>query len=168
MVGPVATRVGSTVNCPGTSRSGQLQLLRRHCRRLWLTAPGVKQLRASLNAICVAFVLIYLGPAAKDAVPSLMAALEDDDLFVRLDAAAAFGHIGPEAALAIPALVQALTNQHRGVRFNSAYSLGLLGPMAKDAVLALKVALNDADPDVRKKALEALQKIDPAWSQSAH
>jgi HEAT repeat protein len=72
-----------------------------------------------------------------------------------------------EAAPAIPALVQALTNQYRGVRFNSAYSLSLLGPLAKDAVPALKHALSDTDPEVRTKALEALQKIEPATSQSA-
>jgi HEAT repeat protein len=62
---------------------------------------------------------------------------------------------------------RALTNQHRGVRFNSAYSLGLLGPLAKDAVPALKDALNDSDPEVRTKALESLQKIEPVISKSA-
>jgi len=91
-------------------------------------------------------------------------ALKDDDLFVGLTAATAFGHIGPEAAPAIPALIQALRNQHRLVRFNSVYSLELLGPLAKDAVPALKAALNDSDPDVRRTASEALQKIDPAKS----
>ena len=139
---------------------------------IWARLPTAMKARfpqpvkASEFRAAAAWDLLYLGPAAKDAVPSLIAALKDDDLFVRLDAAVAFGHIGPEAAPAIPALVQALTNQHRGVRFNSAYSLGLLGPLAKDAVPALKVALNDADPDVRTKALEALQKIDRATSRS--
>src|SRR5437016_5123654 len=38
-----------------------------------------------------AWTLIYLGPAAKTAVPSLIAALKDDDLYVRLNAAASFG-----------------------------------------------------------------------------
>ena len=156
---------------------GQLTLkdgpLQKSWLWVWTKLPTAMKARfpqpvkASELRAAAAWDLIYLGPAAKDAVPSLMAALEDDDLFVRLDAAAAFGHIGPEAALAIPALVQALTNQHRGVRFNSAYSLGLLGNLAKDAVPALKVALNDADPDVRTKALEALQKIEPASSRSA-
>jgi hypothetical protein len=132
-----------------------------------MTARFPQPLKASELRAAAAWDLIYLGPSAKDAVPSLISALQDDDFFVRLDAAAAFGHIGREAAPAIPALVQALTNQYRGVRFNSAYSLSLLGPLAKGAVPALKNALNDSDPEVRTKALEALQKIEPATSQSA-
>lgn len=109
-----------------------------------------------------AWVLIQLGPAAKAAVPSLIAALKDNDLFVRLNAAASFGKIGPAAAPAIPALIAALGDRHRGVRFNSAYSLSLLGPLAKEAVPSLKVALNDPDPDVRMNAEEAIQMIDPS------
>ncbi len=132
-----------------------------------MTVRFPQPLKASELRAAAAWDLLYLGPAAKDAVPSLISALQDDDFFVRLDAAAAFGQIGPEAAPAIPALVHALTNQYRGVRFNSAYSLSLLGPLAKDAVPALKDALNDSDPDVRAKALEALQKIDSAKLQSA-
>jgi HEAT repeat protein len=53
------------------------------------------------------------------------------------------------------------------MRFNSAYSLELLGPLAKEAGSALKIALNDSDPEVRRKALDALQKIDPAGFKSA-
>jgi len=140
---------------------------------IWAKLPTAMRARfpqpvkASELRAAAAWDLIYLGPAAKDAVPSLIAALEVDDLVVRLDAAAAFGHIGPAAAPAIPSLIQVLTNQHRWVRCNSAYSLGLLGPLAKGAVAALKFALNDSDPDVRTKALEALQKIDPATFKSA-
>ena len=37
-------------------------------------------------------------------------------------------------------------------------------PLAKDARPALKAAMHDSDPDVRRKALEALNKIDPANS----
>ena len=128
-----------------------------------MTVRFPQPLKVSELRSAAAWDLLYLGPAAKDAVPSLISALQDDGLFVRL-AAAAFGQIGPDAAPAIPALVHALTNQ---LRFNSAYSLSLLGPLAKDAVPALKDALNDSDPDVRAKALEALQKIDPAKLQSA-
>jgi hypothetical protein len=143
---------------------------RHRCSRLGLVRPtDGTQLRRNDRPVraAPAWDLLYLGPAAKDAVPSLIAALKDDGLFIRLDAAAAFGHIGPEAAPAVPALIQALTNQHRGVRFNSAYSLGFLGPLAKDAVPAFKVALNDSEPEVRTKASEALQKIDPAGFKSA-
>ena len=40
-------------------------------------------------------------------------------------------------------------------------------PLAKDARPALKAAMHDSDPDVRRKALEALNKIDPAQFKSA-
>ena len=140
---------------------------------IWAKLPtavrvGLPQpVKAAELRAAAAWDLLQLGPAAKDAVPSLIAALKDDDFFVRLNAAAAFGQIGPQAASAIPALISALTNQYRGVRFNSAYSLELLGPLAKDAIPALKVTLSDSDPEVRAKAKEALEKIEPSTSQSA-
>jgi hypothetical protein len=60
--------------------------------------------------------------------------------------------------IAVPYLTNQLTLK--------AYSLALLGPLAKDAVPALKGALNDSDPEVKRKALEALQKLDPAAFKS--
>src|SRR5207245_11501197 len=114
---------------------------------IWARLPTAMKARfpqpvkASEFRAAAAWDLLYLGPAAKDAVPSLIAALKDDDLFVRLDAAVAFGHIGPEAAPAIPALMKALTNRHPMVRLNSAYSLRLLGPLAKDHVPGVKAPM---------------------------
>jgi HEAT repeat protein len=49
-----------------------------------------------------------MGPPAKEAVPMLIAALEDPDWSVRRSAARALGQIGPEAAPAVPALMQLL------------------------------------------------------------
>ena len=123
--------------------------------------PSPQPVKASELRAAAAWDLLCFGLAAKDAVPSLIVALEDDDPFVRFNAATALGRIDWDATPAIPALIHALTNQHRWVRFNSAYSLELLGPLANDAGPALKAAMNDSDPDVRRKALEALKRIDP-------
>ena len=90
---------------------------------IWARLPTAMKARfpqpvkASELRAAAAWDLIYLGPAAKDAVPSLIAALKDDDLFVRLEAAVALGHIGPEAAAAIPALVQVRTARQVGQGF---------------------------------------------------
>ena len=106
---------------------GQLTLkdgpLQKSWLWVWTKLPTAMKARfpqpvkASELRAAAAWDLIYLGPAAKDAVPSLIAALKDDDLFVRLEAAVALGHIGPEAAAAIPALVQVRTARQVGQGF---------------------------------------------------
>ncbi len=48
------------------------------------------------------------GPMAKDAVPVLIEALKDENLFVRNRAASALGKIGAAAKSAVPALKNAL------------------------------------------------------------
>jgi HEAT repeats/PBS lyase HEAT-like repeat len=126
--------------------------------------PPVK---ASVLRAGAAWDLVELGPAAKEAVPTLIKALNDDDLYVRLDAAAAFGRIGRDAAPAVPALAKALSDQHGGVRYNAALSLGRLGPLAKAALPALIGCLHDQDADVRREAKAALKRIDPAAAAKA-
>jgi HEAT repeat protein len=49
-----------------------------------------------------------LGPRAKDAVPALVAALDDDAPLVQLMAADALGRVGPDARAAVPRLVAGL------------------------------------------------------------
>ncbi len=61
-----------------------------------------------------AFALGKIGPAAKEAVPALIAALKDEDKDVRVYAASALGHIGPAAKEAVPALEAAARDGVRG------------------------------------------------------
>ena len=53
-------------------------------------------------------VLVRMGPDGKDAVPDLIALLDDEDEETRKLAARALGRIGPDATAAIPALKKML------------------------------------------------------------
>ncbi len=59
----------------------------------------------------------WIGPAAAEAVPALMAALKDKDKKVRRNAAFALGEIGPAAKEAVPALEAAVRDGVIGAEF---------------------------------------------------
>ena len=59
---------------------------------------------ATRNA--AAYEIASLGPAAKPAVPALIAALDDPEAAVRFPVTVALGEIGPDAAAAVPRLKQ--------------------------------------------------------------
>jgi HEAT repeat protein len=100
-----------------------------------------------------------IGPDAAEAVPTLVAALNDPEDNVRQSAAEALGMIGPNAAPAVPALVAALNDPEDNVRQSAASALGKIGPNAAPAVATLVAALNDPDGKVALSAASALGKI---------
>ncbi len=112
--------------------------------------------------------LAELGLAARDAEPSLVAALADKDPEVRYAAVLALGSIGAESPAAILGLTQALQAPAWFVRFPATQTLQKLGPKAKAAVPALIDALQPKDgvKDFRPircaQVAVALAKIDPA------
>jgi HEAT repeat protein len=94
-----------------------------------------------------------LGWLARDALPTLVGLLRDDDAKVREAAAHAVGQMGPEA---LPALSGMLAHNDKYVRRNAVWAMGKLGPQAKGALAALCRGLGDADPRTASGAAQAL------------
>ncbi len=99
--------------------------------------------------------LASLGSAARDALPELIAAIENDDIGGR--AIDVLGQIGPEAVVAVPDLVKALRN--RRLAYSAARALGEIGPTAAQAIPDLVAALSH--PQTQGVAVEALAKMGP-------
>ena len=100
--------------------------------------------------------LARIGAAA---VPSLVEALEDEDVLIRAGACDTLGRIGSDAASAVPALIEALGDERMAVRAASAMAVEKLGPTADAAVPALVRALGDEYYLVRRSAAGALGTI---------
>ncbi|MBI3462390.1 MAG: HEAT repeat domain-containing protein [Planctomycetes bacterium] len=146
--------------------------------------------RNAYDAEMLAAALGRFGPAAKEALPVLINALENrfrlldeavvallqigpdglppvikllshEDQGRRSFAAAALGSIGPKAKPAVPALIRALEDEYYGVRLDAAETLGKIGPEAKAAVPGLITLLKHEYVGVRYRAIVALGKIGP-------
>lgn len=97
-----------------------------------------------------------LGPAVRDATPTLIRLLDDKQ--TSYTAATALGGIGVES---IPVLTHALANNHACARESAARVLGLFGAKAQSAVPALIRCTKDQDDSVRGFSAFALKQIDP-------
>lgn len=94
-----------------------------------------------------------MGPAAKDAVPTLINALDGGDISVAI----ALARIGPAA---VPALAKAVReNPGSPVRSGAASALRFMGPSANEAGPALQEALHDGNQDVRLAVAESLWSV---------
>ena len=116
----------------------------------------------SLERRLAAHALAEIGPAAREAAPTLIDALRDPESFVRVWAAAALARVEPENPDAIPVLVAGTRDGISFVRSLAAWHLGRLGPGLRgiDSVVAeLRELLNDNDPSVRAEALVALENL---------
>jgi tRNA A-37 threonylcarbamoyl transferase component Bud32 len=104
-----------------------------------------------------------MGSAAREAIPALIEALEDEDVAIRWDAAKALGKMGPAAAGAVPALAAVIHQQSDAiVRQYAVAALGRIGPPAKAAVPALIGALKERASHLDEQAGDALVSIGPA------
>lgn len=135
-----------------------------------LADTGDSQLVAALKdthpsvRVFAARSLAYLPgrPVPLEALPALMAALEDDDRHVQLFAATALGKLGPEAKAAAPRIARLLEdhgekdgrNGFGGYEFANA--LVGIGP---DAIVPLKDLLRSKKTDVRSRARRALETL---------
>src|SRR6201997_5101375 len=114
----------------------------------------------SLERRLAAHALAEIGPAAPEAVPVLIEALQDPESFVRVWAAAALARVQRENPDAIPALAAGTRDGISFVRSLAAWHLGRLGPGHPGIDAAEREVgelLNDNDPSVRAEALVALE-----------
>jgi len=96
------------------------------------------------------------GPAA---VPSLIGALTDENVYVRQGAARVLGDIGRRTDEVTAGLVKALSDPDAKVREHAAEALGKLEARDGAVIQALVAALSDNDPFVVGKAAATLGKI---------
>jgi HEAT repeat protein len=117
-----------------------------------------------------AFVLGWIGPAAKAAVPALVRSLRDPCRAynfgfrgdeppgrpISLCAVEALFLIGPEARAAVPALTEALQHPDARVRHAATLALWRLGPHPRPTPEAIAAALLDWHLDVRRAGVRTL------------
>ena len=104
-----------------------------------------------------------LGPAAAEAVPELVKALEDKDISVCGCASRALGQMGPAGA---EPLIKALEDQHQdiNVRTTMVFDLGEMRPAVADVVLQLIRMLSDTD--LRHAAGSTLRRMGPVAAEA--
>jgi HEAT repeat protein len=102
--------------------------------------------------------LRLLGPAAREVLPELLAALKSPRPAVREGAIGCLGCLGPAAARAVPALVRLLGDKDFRTRCQAAEALGNIGPSAKAAIPRLE-ALAEENDQAARQAEWALEKI---------
>lgn len=101
-----------------------------------------------------------IGPKAREAVPALIAGLNDSDEVVRMVSAQSLGMVGQHSEQAVPALTRALQDLSQAVRIESINALGKFGLGARDAVTAL-LETAKADASLKGNVRIALESIDP-------
>ena len=111
--------------------------------------------------------LATMGKAAAAAVPVLQAALSDDVMWVRRNAAEALGTIGPAAVSTAPALARAIGDEVELVRRNAVFSLSKMAPPDDELVPLVARALADPNRYTRYYAGTTLRKIGTAQARRA-
>ncbi len=107
------------------------------------------------------FLIKQLGPRASGTAPLLIPLLIDTDQTTTFLADYALTSMGERA---VPMLTAALKDGRVELRRAAASILRDIGRDAKESVMALEGARNDPDPDVRKQAEHALQRIEDTMS----
>jgi HEAT repeats len=97
-------------------------------------------------------------PDYREIIPTLMAALADDDGDVRQSVAYTLARIGQPAVKPLLAILKD-KDKHRHLRANAAYVLGKMGSVASEAAPALAQALKESDRELRRRAAYALARL---------
>jgi len=160
-----ARELVTLLSSPGTDLN---QWEQAHAELLALGADAVPVLVTTLHngndmeRELAATTLVLLGPNADQAVSALQNALQDPQLFVRANAAAALVQIPGASASAVPTLIALLNESDPQIRQLAAVNLGALGPDAQPYVNNLKQVLTrENSPEVLTPVVELLGRIGP-------
>lgn len=100
-----------------------------------------------------------IGPAASEAIPTLLQAMTDTNDGVGESAASTLVGSGYDPGLVVPGIAKALSNTNVVTRILAADSLSQLGTNATSAVPALIAAARDTNREVRIVIMQALGSI---------
>ena len=104
-----------------------------------------------------------VGAGSNVALPSLTAALQDQEWQVRGVAALALGQFGNEVPEeTVTQLIKQLSDDHAAVRMAVASALGEIGAAARQALPCLRDLAEDEDAAVRAAAAAAVLKLSAA------
>ena len=112
--------------------------------------------------VAAALAIARIAPERESYQPVLIRAMRAGNGGVLM----AVGRLGEDAKWAVPTLVELLTHELVQIRSLAAHTLGQIGPAAKDAAPALERMSRDSDPAVREVALQALESVRTAQSNS--
>ena len=102
---------------------------------------------------------LYIAATPLDiTVSDLINTLDDENMFLRLDAVKTLGHFGPLAEQAVPALAELLATDIEVLQSEVIVTLGKIGPKAQSAVPALEKLLNRG-AIIKAKVQTALNRI---------
>ncbi len=108
-----------------------------------------------------AAIIARIGPAAKEAVPTLIDALSDETPETRNEVLFALAAIGPGAEAAVAAATEALGDPEMNVRYAACYALGKIGSAAMPAKAKLQENLAAEDEFLAMASAWALACIHP-------
>ncbi len=111
--------------------------------------------------------LAEIGPAAKAAVPDLMACLKSDTRYVVTSSAKALGKIGPDAAAAVPGLTAQLEDSDYYTRVCIAHALWRINRSDKSLPVLQDTLKNSRDFMAVSEAAEAIGEMGPQATGSA-
>ncbi len=135
--------VGGTASNTGNGMGGSLPDL-------------VKALENAATRAKAAEALGLMGDKARDAIPSLLKHLGDQDEFVRRTIMTALSKMGNPSKTDVPMMVNALGDPNVNMRRYAATTLEKMGPDARGASRELIAAIRDTDPVVRQAAARAV------------
>lgn len=126
--------------------------------------PFIERLRSDDETVRFSTLLgfVWIGPAAEEAVPHVIAHLDQPDAELRWRAMNALGSIGPRAKEAVPKVIERLSaDEDVEVRVTAATTLGHIGLARPEVIRALSGALKDPDAKVSEEAAAALAWLGP-------